>query len=407
MKRLMIAGLAVCAAAAAFAAIEITAPAAGSTVSQLHPTQAKFVHESQAEREKYFDGGKNAAALRKDGSQPKPVEIAWTGAKGACAVTVKRLPDGKVFFSGKAKDGSVKVDSLEIAREWEVTVSDGKDVAKSTFRTEDQAPRLVYVNKRIANARDVGGRIGLDGRRIRQGLVFRTVGLNGNAPTDYYSNDEIMELYRSGKLEGMGSQGKHIAHKLKKGGKLHSTPKRNRLIKREKYAPGEKRMTEEERVAILARWGFRSDIDLRTDRECFGMTGSPLGPDVTWFHYSYAAYNIGNKDCNEKVFRVFLDPKNYPIVFHCIGGADRTGTVACLLEALLGVDENNLWMDYLTTGFAGVVSDARHKECFGRVLKDLAKFPGDTWAKRAEGYFRSIGYTDGDIAFLRDFLLEK
>ena len=407
MKRMGITMVAVFSALAAVAEIAIVSPKDGATVGQLFPTQLKFVRESQQEREKYFDGAANAEAMKKDGSFAKPIDIAWTGADGACTVTVKRLPDGKVFFSGEAKGGKAKVDSLEIAREWELTVSDGRDSAKCTFKTEDQAPRIVNIHPNIGNCRDIGGRIGLGGRRIKQGLVFRTPGLNHNAPIEYYSNDEIMALFKDGKLRSMGDAGKHLDSKLKKGGKLHSKGKKNGLVKRKNFAPGKKRMTDEERIAVLARWGFKSDIDLRRDDECFGMTGSPLGDGVTWFHYSYSAYRIEKKECNEKVFKVFLDPKNYPIVFHCIGGADRTGTVALLLEALLGVDENNLWMDYLTTGFLGVVSDARHKESIGQVFADLRKYPGDTWAARAEGYFKSIGYTDKDIAFLREFLLEK
>ena len=391
----------------AAADIVITSPLDGETVEQLYPMQLKFVMESQAERAKYFDGKKNAVSLKKDGSRPKPIDLAWTGANGDCRVTVRRMTDGKVFFTCIAKGGTAKVDSLEIARQWELAVSDGKTEAKVRFWTADRAPRLININDKIANCRDIGGRFGWGGRRIRQGLVYRTQGLNGNAPVEYYKNDEIMELYRTDKLKSMGTIGRKLNSKLKAGGQLHSNPLKNKLVKREKFALGEQRMTAEEIPSILARWGFKSDIDLRRDQECYGMTGSPLGDSVTWFHYPYVAYCIESKECNRKVFGVFLDPKNYPIVFHCIGGADRTGTVALLLEALLGVDENNLLMDYQTTGFVGVVTDPKHRDSIGRVFNDLKKYPGNTWSERAEAYFRTIGYTDRDIAFLRDFLLES
>lgn len=361
-------GLATMAAAllsalSAAAEIVITAPKEGETVCQLFPAQLKFATESQAERDKYFDGAEHAKALKTDGARAKPIDIAWTGRQGACKVTVKRLPDGKVFFEGQAKGGKTQVDSLEIARDWELTVSDGKGAAKVLFKTQDQAPRIVNFAKKVRNCRDIGGRIGLNGRRIKQGLVFRSQGLNDNAKTNATDKGVVR-------------------------------------------IPGKTRLTEDERQTILSRWGIRTDLDLRSDKECFGMTGSPLGADVKWVHISYTSYKIERKDCNEKVFKVFLDPKNYPIVFHCIGGADRTGTVAILLEALVGVDENNLWMDYLTTGFTGVVSDPRHKKSVTRVFDGLMKFPGETWAQRAEGYFKSIGYTDADITALRDFLLE-
>lgn len=46
---------------------------------------------------------------------------------------------------------------------------------------------------------------------------------------------------------------------------------------------------------------------------------------------------------------MFADFNNYPILFHCIYGADRTGTVAYLLEALCGAEENELIKDYELT----------------------------------------------------------
>ena len=43
---------------------------------------------------------------------------------------------------------------------------------------------------------------------------------------------------------------------------------------------------------------------------------------------------------------MFLDPANYPIDFHCIAGQDRTGAVAFILNALLGVEEEELYLDW-------------------------------------------------------------
>ena len=41
------------------------------------------------------------------------------------------------------------------------------------------------------------------------------------------------------------------------------------------------------------------------------------------------------------------------VYFHCAGGADRTGSLAFLIEALLGVSEDDLSKDYELTTFAG------------------------------------------------------
>ena len=391
--------------ATALATPRLETPANGETVRQLKPLQATFVQESQKEREKYFDGDKHARRMRAQKNGPQPIKLAWKGGEPPYRVTVKRLPDGKEFYSFSTKTNCVSIDSLEIARDWEWAVTDADGTAKGMFKTEDLAPRLIA---EMPNCRDIGGRIGLNGRRIRQGLVYRSAGLNHNAPIEYYTKDEILALDKAGKLDKMGKQGHRLHKKIKAG---EDFEEKKALLKRECYTPGKKRFTDEEVKTILSRYGIRSDIDLRRDNECYGMTGSPLGDGVTWYHYSYSAYGglagVNGTNSTRKVFQVFLDEKNYPIDFHCIGGADRTGTVAFLLEALLGVDENNLYMDYLFTGFSGVVNNPAHKKSIDSLADFLRRFPGETWAERAENYFKAIGFTQKDIDFIREFLLEK
>ncbi|MDH6303483.1 protein tyrosine/serine phosphatase [Parabacteroides sp. PF5-5] len=46
---------------------------------------------------------------------------------------------------------------------------------------------------------------------------------------------------------------------------------------------------------------------------------------------------------------VFLDEANYPILFNCMAGKDRTGFMSALLLATLGVSEDAIYQDYLTT----------------------------------------------------------
>ena len=402
--------LAALAALTVSAQIELVAPANGASVRQMHTIQREYAKAPWAQCEKYFDGAENSKKLRSRGSTPVPIKLQWKGDAKEYQVTVCRLPDGKVVFEQTVATNCVAVDSLEIATEWEWTVSAGSDKLVSRFKTEDRLPRLVRMTG-SNNCRDIGGRRGLGGRRIRQGLVYRTAGLNSNAPIEYYSTEEILELDKAGKLKEMGHTGRALHRKIKNGEKLSSHAKKNRLVKRKRFAPGKRRFTDEEVARILKVYGIRSDIDLRSDDECYGMTGSPLGPTVTWFHISYSAYSGAFSEkgmaINKKVFDVFMDDKNYPLIFHCIGGADRTGTVAMLLEALLGVPEDELWRDYLTTGFVGGVSDAKHQQWFGSALKKLKEYPGATLADKAEAYFLKLGFTKDDVSRLRERLLER
>ena len=38
----------------------------------------------------------------------------------------------------------------------------------------------------------------------------------------------------------------------------------------------------------------------------------------------------------------FAEEENYPIYFHCRGGADRTGMIAMLLRAIAGVSDETI-----------------------------------------------------------------
>ena len=168
-------------------------------------------------------------------------------------------------------------------------------------------------------------------------------------------------------------------------------------------------MTEDERTAFLAFTGLKTDLDLRNERECFGMTGSPLGGEVHWHHVPYLPYDIDGeaaRDCNRRVLRFLLDPANHPAVFHCIGGADRTGTVACLIEALLGVSEDDLWKDYLATGFWGEVSNRRHHDMFAHLMHQLRQCGGHSLAECARSYFLDLGFTAAEITAFRELMLE-
>ncbi len=383
-------------------------PAEGSTVSQLWPEQAKLVGESRVEREKYFDGAANARSIKVHKGKPMPVRFSWKGGTPPYRFALRRLPDGKVFHEATIDTPQIEVDSLEVAREWEWTVSDADGSAKGTFRTEDGVPRLINIDG-VPNARDVGGWIGLNGRRIRQGLLYRTAGLNNNAPVEYYSLAEIKKLHSEGKLAGMGDIGKRHARQLDRGEKLRESDMR--LVKRSCFAPGKERLTDEERNRILRQYGFKTDIDLRRPDEVYGMTKSPLGPSATWANVRLEGdYGSFPKDkffdCKRKIFGTIFDTNSYPVVFHCIGGADRTGAIAFMTEALLGVDENTLALDYLLTGLVAGVTDAKHKGWFDSMAKALRDLPGDTNAEKMNGVFLRMGFTQKEIDDFREFMLE-
>ena len=101
---------------------------------------------------------------------------------------------------------------------------------------------------------------------------------------------------------------------------------------------------------------IKTELDLRKpEQRGESASGeSILGNDVKYVNYSCAEYydflkcQFGNE---KDIIKIFSDYGNYPIIFHCVYGADRTGTVAYLLEALCGVEKDEIIKDYELTAW--------------------------------------------------------
>ena len=370
--------------------IKILEPAQGAVVPLLTDAQKAYFDIPTAERRiKFRDIGFRKQLARSgerapDGSVvrqaywPKTVRLAWTPVKGADAytVTVKDAKKGETVVNETVAGTSLEIDNLEVAAEYVWTVSGGGDTGKGMFKTEDRTPRFIRYPG-VPNVRDLGGWIGLDGRRVRQGMIIRSAGLNENAHREKVDSDATE------KPEG-----------------------------KPKMIPGKSRVEGENGAYILKRFGIKSEVDLRSKKECFGMEGSPLGPSVKWFHYSASAYSgmqgEHGREAFTKVFKVFLDEKNYPIDFHCIAGQDRTGSVAYVLEALLGADEDHLMRDWETTAFWNRNVTFAHVERYDKLVEGFKQsFPADTVRGRVEKYVLSLGFTPEDIEIFRGIMLEE
>ena len=220
-----------------------------------------------------------------------------------------------------------------------------------SFTTEETAPRWIRAEG-TSNVRDLGGWRTADDRRIRQGLIFR------------------------------GSE-MDTHHTITEAGK--------RTLKEE--------------------LGIRTDLDLRG--EAVGrISGSPLGSEIAFYLIPVRAYGEfmeeDQKEACRDVFRILADERNYPVYFHCWGGADRTGTVALLLEAILGVEFENLCLDYELTSLSVWGDRSRKSDLFVSLLAALNRFgePEESINKKAEEFLRSCGITEEELGNLRKNLLE-
>ncbi len=222
-----------------------------------------------------------------------------------------------------------------------------------TFTTS-RSPRTVDIDG-VSNSRDIGGYITVDGRRIKQGMIYRSAKL-----------DDITEL------------GKYTL------------------------------------VNIL---GVKTDLDLRGSSATAPV--SELNHIVTacpW--YSTGSNYIWMSEANKTEFantiKVFADPDNYPIIFHCSLGRDRTGTVAMVLGGLLGLDENTLMMEYELSVFSywGAYGSTKYNEGLRTQIHDTYlyiadNYEGDSYSEKVESFLIEIGVTADEITSIKDIMLEE
>ena len=126
-------------------------------------------------------------------------------------------------------------------------------------------------------------------------------------------------------------------------------------------------------LEVLRGIGLASIIDLRTAAE-IGRTGRGVlgGEPIAYLHASvlqeeaaesaaipapsgddpaerYLWYLEVGGEALAEALRMVADPKNYPLVFHCAAGKDRTGVLAALILDIAGVERSVIVDDYAIT----------------------------------------------------------
>ena len=174
-----------------------------------------------------------------------------------------------------------------------------------------------------------------------------------------------------------------------------------------------------DRNVLVNECGVRVDLNLRGRSEAGGATVSPLGSDIIFYLFdNYAWYDISNKTLWRQMIRAVFDSvaRNEPLYFHCAAGADRTGTLACILEALLGMSQSNIDADYELTSFhAGTSTDAaarrRNEAEWQGLINSIKAVPlvgglTDTFRNRAVSFAISLGFTADEINAFRKAMID-
>ena len=111
---------------------------------------------------------------------------------------------------------------------------------------------------------------------------------------------------------------------------------------------------------LVKELGIKYDLNLRGSAEAT-WTKSPLGDDVYFVKAdAYNWYSLTNTEAWRINLQCVFDAVAHgqPVYFHCAAGADRTGTLACVLEGLLGMSQSDIDKDYeLTTFYSGSDTD--------------------------------------------------
>jgi len=294
-----------------------------------------------------------------DQSTPAPVHFAWRADPAGPVVydlLISRradLADARVLTDLPTASAEVRHLFVATRYYWKVVGRRaGQVVAESSverFRTHSAPPRWIAADG-ITNVRDIGGWPLPAGKHIRQGAVYRGSEMNNH-----------LELTPAGR---------HV---------------------------------------LQAELGIRTDLDLRGENE---QAGAVLDAEkVRWFNVPVQPYGHISEPAAMAAYRrvmaVFANEANYPILCHCWGGADRTGTVSLLLEALLGADAEQLACDYELTSLSVWGPRTRRSQEYQELLAALGEFgrAGDSINAHVEKYLLAIGVTAGEIGAIRRQLI--
>lgn len=194
---------------------------------------------------------------------------------------------------------------------WKVIDNTGKKSDVDTFTVSNYV-RALNVDK-IRNFRDLGGWETESGKTVKYGLTYRSAILKES------SGSALVDLGITTEID------------------LRAEEEYAQSIIPSKYG-----------IKFLQAGIMQGDYVLQ-DKSFYSL----LTPEqIVEKRHSEAAFKQDYADALYKAFKLYTDESNYPILFHCTSGADRTGTFAFLLNGMLGVSVDDLYRDFELTCFA-------------------------------------------------------
>lgn len=162
---------------------------------------------------------------------------------------------------------------------------------------------------------------------------------------------------------------------------------------------------------LVDRLRIKSEIDFRYPSMVKDKVHSRLGENVQYFFRPVDAYDSFTPEQNilfRDTVKLFAKRSIYPVYIHCSGGVDRTGEIAFLINALLGVPEEKLFEDYEISSLS-LFPRHRDMDYFYKWRHKIASFApdGSNIQKQTESYLLAIGVSQVEISEIRGILLEE
>lgn len=163
---------------------------------------------------------------------------------------------------------------------------------------------------------------------------------------------------------------------------------------------------------LLDNLHLSAELDIRYDAD-IAQFPDTLKDYMEYLHVDGNWYSISNKSKWKAHLRFIFDcvAQNKPMFFHCAGGLDRTGTLACVIEGLLGVSQSDIDKDYELGCFysgRGSEEQARRRnedEWKGLItaIKSVSLPSGvaDTFQNHVIYFVASLGFTEDEINAFR------
>lgn len=293
---------------------------------------------------------------------PDPVTIPVVGYNNQ-SVTVTVTGDGdysaeKYTVTSTVKDSKVLVYNLIPNRRYHYVVSGtGSEISRGYFDTEGRR-RIIKVSDVVSadnanNCRDFGGLRTVDGRTLKYGKIFRGTNMDG--------------------------------------------------------------LSDSEKAYMTDALNIGLDVDLRRAEDTGrNQAKQILDPSkVDWCNVGYINFDdLINPDKVKPTFLKILETlqSGKAVYIHCFAGADRTGCLSMLIEALCGVSEKDCTIDYELTSFSCIGARPRivYKSGFmGYFHPFLVGLDGNTFKEKAECFLiEHCRLTRQQVEALQDALIQ-